>query len=81
MNLFEGSPTARQSDDSDVPISRFQSIQRELSVEETTLVDELKAKATELESLIAKIRVGRYRALAITALEECVMWAVKEVSS
>ena len=35
----------------------------------------------ELEELYGKVKPGRYNSLAITALEESVMWIVKELTS
>jgi hypothetical protein len=73
----------------DVLPSRFRPRYRRLSDEEIALHDEIKAKAGELEKLIEKCapftaddnplvpEKARYRVLAITALEQAVMWAVK----
>lgn len=80
-NVYEGTPDARQSDDVDLAVSRFRPKYRALSEVEVALHDELKGKAVELETLIERVKPGRYRALAITALEESVMWAVKELTS
>ena len=43
--------------------------------------DQLKDKAAELESLFGKVKPGRYNALAMTSLEQAVMWIVKELTS
>lgn len=43
-------------------------------------VDVVKSKAEELLNIITKTCDGRYKALAITSLEECVMWATKGIS-
>jgi hypothetical protein len=48
---------------------------------EKTLHDALKAKAVELEELYAQVKPGRYNSLAITALEQSLMWIVKELTS
>lgn len=42
-------------------------------------VDAVKSKAEELLNIITKTCDGRYKALAITSLEECVMWATKGI--
>ena len=48
---------------------------------ETVDADPVKAKATELWSLYGNVKAGRYNALAVTALEQSVMWIVKELTS
>jgi hypothetical protein len=54
---------------------------RALTDQEKALHDEIKAKATELEALFSKVPAGRYGALAMTALEQSVMWIVKELTA
>lgn len=78
-NVYEGKPDARQSEDR-IAVSRFRPRYRALSEEEKGLHDEIKAKAADLESLFERIAPGRYRSLGLTALEEAVMWAVKELT-
>lgn len=87
-DVFKGKPDARQSPDVDHEVSRFRPTYRALTADEKALHDEIKTAATALESLIDRLgdtpdapRVWRYRALAITALEESVMWAVKGLTS
>lgn len=80
-NVFEGKPDGRQSEDIAEPMSRFRPRYRALTEEEKELHDILKEKAAELEAEIENIKPGRYRSLAITALEESIMWAVKELTS
>jgi hypothetical protein len=80
-DVFEGKPDGRQSGDVAMPLSRFRPRYRALSDEEKALHDQLKDKAAELEALFAKVKAGRYNALAITALEQSVMWIVKELTS
>ena len=79
-NVFEGKPDARQSD-SAIPVSRFRPRYRALTDEEKALHDALKDKAAELETLFGKVKPGRYGALAMTSLEQSVMWIVKELTS
>lgn len=43
-------------------------------------VDAVKSQAEELLNIITKTCDGRYKDLAITSLEECVMWATKGIS-
>ena len=79
-NLYEGQPDARQGD-SEVKTSRFRPRYRALSEEEKALHDELKNKAAELETLFEKVKPGRYNSLAITSLEQSIMWIVKELTA
>ena len=80
-NVFEGKPDARQSADVAHKVSRFRPTYRALTVEEKTLHDDFKSKAVELEDLFAKVKPGRYNALAVTSLEQAIMWIVKELTS
>lgn len=80
-NVFAGQPDARQSDDPQLPVSRFRPRYRALSEEEQALHDSIKATATKLEKLIDQTPRGRHQALAMTALEESVMWAVKALTA
>ena len=80
-NVFEGKPDARQSGDVQHKVSLFRPTYRALTDEEKALHDEIKAKATELWSLYGNVKAGRYNALAVTALEQSVMWIVKELTS
>lgn len=62
-------------------VSRFRPRYRKLTGDELSLHDEIKTTATALEALYDRIGApGRYKALAITALEESVMWGVKELT-
>lgn len=79
-NVYEGEPDGRQSADVAMPTSRFRPIYRALLPEEKQLHDDIKTKAAELEALYEKVYTGRYRALGLTALEESVMWVVKELT-
>lgn len=79
-NLYNGPIDNRQSDEK-IVVSRFRPRYRALTDEEKALHDAIKNKAAELEELYAKVKTGRYNSLAITALEESVMWVVKELTS
>ncbi len=79
-HVFEGEPDARQSDTA-ISVTRFRPKYRALTDEEKALHDAIKSKATELEALFDQVKPGRYRSLGITALEESVMWTVKELTS
>ena len=81
QHVYEGQPDARQSDKIDHPVSRFRPTYRALTPDEKALHDEIKTKAAELEASFEKVKAGRYRSLGITALEEAVMWTVKELTS
>lgn len=80
-NVFEGKPDARQSDSAAVVISRFRPRYRALTDEEKILHDEIKEKAAELEALFDQVKKGRYAALAMTSLEQSIMWIVKELTA
>jgi hypothetical protein len=80
-NVFESTPDSRQSDDVKMPVSRFRPRYRALTPDEKALHDEIKAKAEELEALFGKVEPGRYNALAVTSLEQAVMWVVKGLTS
>ena len=80
-DVFEGKSDTRQSTDATMPVTRFRPRYRALTDEEKILHDLLKDKASELENLFAQVKPGRYNALAITALEQSIMWIVKELTS
>jgi len=86
-NLFEGAADARQSPERSYKVSRFRPTYRALSDNEKAIHDAIKAKAVELEEQIETMEFppgaggGRYKALALTALEEAIMWAVKALTS
>lgn len=79
-HVFEGKPDGRQADTA-IAVSRFRPKYRALTDDEKALHDALKEKAVELETLFGKVKPGRYNALAITSLEQAVMWIVKELTS
>lgn len=77
-NIYEKSiPDARQETISVEPVNRFRPRYRVLTQDEHALHDAIKGKAAELEALFAGIKDGRYKALAVTSLEQSVMWIVK----
>lgn len=80
-HIYDGKPDGRQSSDSAHKVSRFRPTYRALSDEEKALHDAIKAKAAELEALFDQVKDGRYKALGMTALEQSVMWTVKELTS
>jgi hypothetical protein len=79
-DVYEGAPDGRQGDAAQ-PVSRFRPRYRALTDEEKALHDAIKAKADELAALFEQVKAGRYRSLGLTALEEAVMWTVKELTS
>lgn len=79
-HLFESKPDARQMTE-EAPPSRFRPRYRALEPAEVALHDAIKAKAAELEALFGQVKPGRYASLGMTALEEAVMWTVKELTS
>ena len=80
-HVFEGAPDGRQSADPAEPMSRFRPRYRALTDEEKALHDAIKEQAVVLETLFMQVKAGRYRALSLTALEEAVMWNIKELTS
>lgn len=80
-DVFEHAPDGRQSSDVGLKISRFRPAYRALTDAEKTTHDAIKAKAAELEVLFETVKAGRYRSLGLTALEEAVMWTIKELTS
>lgn len=91
-NVFEGKPDARQSPDVAHKVSRFRPTYRALTDDEKKVHDTIKATADVMEELINACKnlgtradngpvPARYAALAITSLEESVMWAVKALTS
>jgi hypothetical protein len=79
-HIFEGQPDSRQGD-AKTHTSRFRPKYRALTPPEISLHNALKTKAQELEALIEQVPTGRYRSLAFTALEESIMWAVKQLTA
>jgi hypothetical protein len=77
---FEGPSDARQKTSETAATSRFRPRYRALSADELALHDSIKSAATALEGLIGRVPAGRESALAITKLEESVMWAVKALT-
>ena len=53
---------------------------RALTQTEVALRDQIRANAQELEGLYGLLRGGRYHALALTTLEESVMWAGRDIA-
>lgn len=61
-------------------MSRFRKEYRELSDEEKEIINDIKTGAEMLEEVINKIPASREKSIAITKLEETVMWAVKGIT-
>ena len=82
-NVFEGGQgDARQSAETAyAEPDPFRKRYRQLTAEEIALHDAIKEKAAELWGLFQNVKPGRYRALGLTALEQSVMWTVKELTS
>jgi hypothetical protein len=58
----------------------FRQEYRELTVEEKILVSDTKESAANLLDCLEEVKDDHCRAIAITKLEECVMWAVKGIT-
>jgi hypothetical protein len=80
VHVYEGKPDERQSDKA-IPVSRFRPKYRALTAEEKEMHDMIKDKAAELELMFNMVKPGRYNSLAMTSLEQAVMWIVKELTS
>lgn len=78
-HIYAGTPDSRQA--GDIKPSRFRPRYRTLTTEELRLHDDIKEKAAELEALFEQVKPGRYSSLAMTALEQSVMWIVKELTA
>ena len=79
-HVFEGEPDARQAKDK-ITVTRFRPRYRALDAAEKAIHDDVKAAFEEVERQMERIKPGRYRSLALTALEESCMWAIKELTA
>ena len=61
-------------------MSRFRKQYRQLTSIEANLIESIKFKAEQLEEELLELADSREKSLALTKLEECVMWAVKKVT-
>jgi hypothetical protein len=80
-DVFEGKPDSRQQASVDAPVSRFRPRYRALTDDEKVLHDQIKELAALMEMRFSEVKPGRYNALAITALEQSIMWIIKELTS
>jgi len=77
-HVFEGEPDARQSADVHHKVSRFRPTYRGLTDNQKYAHDRIKRCAAELElAMNESVLIGRELALAMTKLEESVMWVIK----
>jgi hypothetical protein len=76
-HIYENEPDARVSA---APMSRFRPTYRALTDAEKELHDDIKRRATDLEVLFNGVKDGRYKSLAMTSLEQSVMWIIKELT-
>jgi hypothetical protein len=58
----------------------FRTKYRTLTEEEKHRLEQIKMKAEELEALFEMDTPSRFKSLALTNLEQSVMWIVKEVT-
>lgn len=61
-------------------MDEFRQVYRPLSQMESALVLDIKEKAQTLFDTLNTLQPTRHRSLAMTKLEECVMWAVKGIT-
>lgn len=81
-NVFEGGQnTDGRQDVTLVKPSRFRPTYRNLTVLEKELHDNIKTQAATLETYFEMVSNGREKSLAMTKLEEAVMWAVKALTA
>lgn len=81
-NVFEGGQnTDGRQDATLVKPSRFRPTYRNLTVEEKELHDGIKEQAAALEKYFEMVPNGREKSLAMTKLEEAIMWAVKALTA
>lgn len=80
-NVYDGKPDSRQRDNVGMLVTRFRPKYRALTDEEKALHDAIKSKAEELEALYTKVEASHYQSLALTSLEESVMWVIKGLTS
>jgi hypothetical protein len=59
----------------------FRKEYRQLSPEISSRILDIKAAAEDMEIQLLRLEAGRHRSLAITALEESVLWAVKQATT
>lgn len=79
-HVFEGEPDTRQGGTA-VVTSRFRPRYRALTAEDKALHDAIKDSAAHMEMLFTRVKSGRYASLAMTSLEESVMWIIKELTA
>jgi hypothetical protein len=81
MDLFEGTPDARQGQTSETD-SPFRKRYRQLNEQEIEVHDRIKNLASELHFVFSyHVKPSRETSLAKTKLEEAVMWAVKGLTA
>lgn len=78
--VYENQTDERQAEKA-ITLSRFRLKYRQLTEEELALHNALKDKAAELETLFNQVNDCRYKSLALTSLEESIMWIVKELTA
>jgi len=61
--------------------NRFRPQYRSLATDETARIEAVKDRAEELAQMMEEINPSRERALAITKIEEAVMWWTKAATS
>lgn len=65
----------------DQPVSRFWPRYRKLTENELNLHDAIRHKAEELAQLMEQAPPSRERSLAITNLEQAVMWSIRGITA
>ena len=62
-------------------MSRFRKEYRDLTPAEEELIKMIKSRAEDLEEFIEQMPAGREKALALTNLEQSIMWATQGITS
>ena len=79
-HVYDGEPDARRATIRRCHYPGFDRATGRFSDDEKTQHDMLKDAYVEVERFIDVLPAGRYRALALTALEASCIWAVKELT-
>lgn len=79
--MNDGIPGTGPERMTDQPVTRFRPRYRKLSEDELNLHDAIKHKADELCSLIERMPKSREQSLAITNLEQAIMWGIKALTA
>ena len=63
------------------PMGRFRKQYRQLTDDEKALIEEIKSGAIALEASLERMENSREKSLALTNLEQAVMWSTQGITS